>query len=222
VAQLIDVDQSVSRSSPQPLSTWNRSTGKRAFDLTVAVASLAVVLPLMLVIAVIVKWTSPGPVFFKQTRVGQGGRLFKIVKFRSMALRSDAGVKLTAAGDNRVTPVGRCLRKLKLDELPQLLNVLAGDMSLVGPRPDVPEYIRALNGDLSQLLQLRPGITGWASLQFRNEEEQLRHVAPEELVNYYVTRILPEKASLDLHYARNATLFSDLVVIGRTALTLPA
>jgi len=157
------------------LSRWNFSPGKRAFDATTAAVVLTLSLPLMALIAIAIRVSAPGPVLFRQRRVGKNGSLFEILKFRTMVHRSmlNKGTSITRKGDSRVTGLGRWLRRSKLDELPQLYNVLRGDMSLVGPRPDLPEFYENLGAEKRQILALQPGVTGWATLQFRDEEGHL-------------------------------------------------
>lgn len=197
----------------QRLKCWSLSRGKRAFDVAIACAVMAVFSLPMLLIAICIRLTSTGPALFAQRRVGRDGRLFKIYKFRSMtfsARRKGAG--LTTAGDARVTPIGRQLRLLKLDELPQFYNILRGDMSLVGPRPKLPEYAEQQN------FVYRPGLTGAASLAFRREEEILAQVHTHEVESFYQHRIKPLKAKLDERYMAQATFLSDLRLIGSTFL----
>jgi lipopolysaccharide/colanic/teichoic acid biosynthesis glycosyltransferase len=188
---------------------------KRAFDLLVSALLLLLAALPMLLIAAWVRWDSPGPALFRQTRVGQGGRLFTIHKFRTM--RADgAGLGLTVGADARITRAGHWLRRLKLDELPQLWDVLRGAMSLVGPRPDLPEYVARYPADLRErVLRVRPGITDPASLRFRDEAALLAQESDPERA--YIERILPAKLALSADYADRATLWTDLVLIGRTA-----
>ncbi|MEW5702885.1 MAG: sugar transferase [Candidatus Zixiibacteriota bacterium] len=186
---------------------------KRAFDLVVSVVGLIILSPIFLIAALFVKLSGPGPVFFRQVRVGRGFRHFRIYKFRTM-VDGASGPPITVRGDPRVTPVGRFLRRTKLDELPQLLNVISGRMSLVGPRPELPQYVDAFRDDYTEILRVRPGITDEASIAFRDEEELLSRASdPQEM---YVTEILPRKIALARHYARKRTFFGDLGIIART------
>lgn len=203
-------------------SDWCCASGKRVFDTACASVMFACLLPAMLVIAVFVKLSSPGPVFFRQLRCGKGGTLFEVLKFRTMT-QSGSGPALTRAGDARVTRIGAVLRHWKLDELPQLVNVIRGEMSLVGPRPDLPEYFAAASLDVRRVLAVRPGVTGWASIHFRNEEALLAQAPVEQLHDFYVHRVLPRKAILDLEYAARATFLSDVGLLLQTIFAvLPA
>lgn len=189
---------------------------KRSLDLAVSLAGLLVLLIPFAVLAALVRLSSPGPAFFVQARVGRHGRPFRCVKFRTMRVGTDAGGPVTTAGDARVTPIGRFLRRYKLDEWPQLWDVLLGHMSLVGPRPDVPGYADRLQGDARRLLELRPGITGPATLHFRDEEELLATVPnPQE---YNDTVIWPKKVELNLDYLDTWTVWTDIRYILRTVL----
>lgn len=187
--------------------------GKRLFDLVCAAAGLIVASPLLVLIALAVVGTSRGPVFFRQERIGRGFAPFRIVKFRTMYEGID-GPLVTSRGDRRVTPVGRFLRRTKLDELPQLWNVVCGDMSLVGPRPEVRRYAEMFRADYELILQARPGITDPASLKFRREELLLATASDPEAK--YVSEILPQKIALAKEYVRTRSFAGDLVLILRT------
>jgi lipopolysaccharide/colanic/teichoic acid biosynthesis glycosyltransferase len=191
---------------------------KRTVDVLGAAFALALLLPLIATIAIAI-WLRDGmPVLFRQVRVGRNGREFVLIKFRSMG--HTAGASITVAGDNRITSTGRILRKYKLDELPQLWNVLVGDMSLVGPRPEVPKFVDL--GDLRwrEVLRVRPGITDPASIVFRSEEEML--VSKPEPEKYYVEKLLPEKLSLSLCYIAERSIMRDLRIIILTAVASAA
>ena len=195
---------SEARSTQQPML----STGKRAFDVVVAASALLVTLPLFLVLALAIVVESGLPVFYRGPRVGRDGRAFRICKFRSMVVAADrVGAAITTAGDRRVTRVGRLLRRTKLDELPQLLNVIGGDMSLVGPRPEHPDYVRLYSAEQRRVLCVRPGITGAASVRYRNEEQLLRGDDPEAL---YRSVIMPAKLRLELEYLDRRSFRADL------------
>lgn len=190
--------------------------GKRALDLAVSVPALMALSPALLVIAALVKAGGPGPVFYAQERVGRRGRPFRLYKFRTMVTDADkSGPAVTSSGDARITPLGRTLRKWKLDELPQLWNVVRGDMSLVGPRPEVPEYVAHYPAQLRErALSVRPGITSPGALAYLDESAQLARAADPE--REYVEVILPRKVQLAADYAEHSGLWSDLCVLGRT------
>ena len=192
---------------------------KRAFDIMVSLTGLLVVLPLLPVVAVAIKWDSPGPIFFRQRRMGRGFRPFFIYKFRTMVEDAPAlGMSITAGRDPRITRVGQFLRQTKLDELPQLINVLKGDMSLVGPRPEVPRYVELFRDDYKEILQIRPGITDLASLKYRDEAAILGQAEnPEE---EYVKRVLPEKIRLAKDYMDQSSLYFDIMLIFKTLVKL--
>jgi len=186
--------------------------GKRVVDLLGAIVGLLVLTPFFAVIAVLVKATSRGPIFFQQIRVGQFERPFRIFKFRSM--RGSAlgrGSLLTAAGDPRITRVGRWLRKSKMDELPQLINVLLGQMSLVGPRPEVPEYTAAYSLEQRRVFQQKPGITSPAAIHNVREEELL--TCHSDKHDFYLSILLPRKLEMDLEYCANISLIEDMKCI---------
>jgi lipopolysaccharide/colanic/teichoic acid biosynthesis glycosyltransferase len=174
---------------------------------------LIVIIPVLIVIALLIMIRMPGPVLFMQQRTGRYGRLFTIYKFRSM--RTDHnGTTISVRGESRITPLGTTLRKYKLDELPELWNILKGDMSFVGPRPDLPEYTDRLTGEERLILELRPGLTGPATLQFANEEELLASVEDPQKYNDEV--LWPEKVRLNLEYYHQRSFFGDILIILRT------
>lgn len=190
----------------------------RLIDVLAAAAGLLILSPLLLALALWVKLSSPGPIFYRARRVGRGGQLFHLYKFRTMVADADRqGPGITTAGDSRITPVGRFLRRTKLDELPQLLNVLNGEMSLVGPRPEDPRYVALYNAEQQRVLQVRPGITSPASLQYRNESELLRG---RDWETVYTQEILPHKLALELDYLQKRSVWRDLGLIGQTVLSL--
>jgi len=188
---------------------------KRCFDLLAAGLGLLLLAPLLLGIALWVKLDSRGPVFFRQERVGRFGALFRIHKFRTMRVDAEQHGQLTVGRDNRVTRAGALLRKSKLDELPQLLDVLIGSMSLVGPRPEVPKYVAHYPAQLKGLvLSVRPGITDWASIKMIDENEILGAAADPERA--YIEQVLPQKLAYYADYARGHTLLEDLQIIVAT------
>lgn len=187
---------------------------KFLFDRIVALFGLMVLWPVLLVVTILIKIKMPGgPVIFTQKRVGRNGKLFTMYKFRSMTV-AHSGSSISVAGESRITPLGAVLRKYKLDELPELWNVLIGDMSFVGPRPDVPGYADNLVGDDRLVLKLRPGITGPASLKYANEEEILAQVPNPQQYNDEV--IFPDKVKINLNYYHNHTFFGDIKLIFQT------
>ena len=189
---------------------------KWVFDRVMALIGLVVLLPVFLVVGIFIKIKMPdGPILFRQKRVGKGGRIFTMVKFRSMVV-SHSGSSVSVAGESRISPLGAKLRKYKLDELPELWNVLIGDMSFVGPRPDVPGFADKLIGEEREILQLRPGITGPASLKYRNEEELLATV--DDPVRYNAEVIYPDKVRINLDYLRHWSFARDLKYIVQTLL----
>ena len=187
---------------------------KRFFDLTSSFIGILVLLPLMLVISIVIKLDSKGPVFFKQKRVGKDGKLFTMIKFRSMSIVQKSKSTVSVKGDVRITKVGAFIRKYKFDELPELWNVLVGQMSIVGPRPDVKGFADELQGEDRLILELRPGITGPASLKYVNEEELLSHQENPEKYNNEV--IYPDKVRINLDYYYNQNLILDLKIIFAT------
>lgn len=194
---------------------------KRAFDFTAALVGLVLLSPLLAVLALWVKWDSPGPVFYRGQRVGKDGKIFHIFKFRSMVVgAAKKGPAVTREGDPRITRSGRFLRKTKLDELPQLLNVLRGEMSLVGPRPEDPRYVAHYTPEQRRVLSVRPGITGLASIQYRNEEALLKGTPPEQVDEVYIQRILPEKMRMELEYVQRRNFLLDVWLLVLTFFAL--
>lgn len=193
---------------------------KRALDLLFSIAGLIVLSPLLALIAVLIKIDTRGPVFFTHPRIGRGFKPFCLYKFRSMTEGAHLeGPRITAGGDPRVTPFGRFLRRTKLDELPQLLNVVKGDMSLVGPRPEVSKYVELFRADYEEILRVRPGITDPASLAYRNEEEVLSGRPDAE--KHYVDVVLPDKIRLSKEYVCRKSTLIDLRLVLRTLGKVP-
>ncbi|MDF2448120.1 MAG: wcfS [Bacteroidota bacterium] len=188
---------------------------KRLFDICVSLIGILVLLPLFLVISLAMVATCGFPVFYFQTRVGMHNKDFKLFKFRTMHANADKKGLLTVGGrDPRVTPIGYYLRKYKLDELPQLFNVILGDMSLVGPRPEVRKYVALYSKDQQVVLSVKPGITDYASLEYINENELLSHSSDPE--STYINEIMPAKLALNKRYIDDQGLFTDLKVIFKT------
>lgn len=191
---------------------------KRTFDVIISLLSLLILAPLLILVSILIKLTSPGPVFYRATRVGKGGVPFKLYKFRSMNVAADeVGPRITAQGDSRITPVGHWLRRLKIDELPQFINVLKGEMSVVGPRPEDPHYVNAYTSEHRRVLDVRPGVTSPASVRYRHEEQLLSGGDWEEK---YIEEILPKKLQIELDYLRKRSLFTDLKIIWDTFVAL--
>jgi len=192
---------------------------KRVFDLVCSVLGLIVFLPLMAVVAVIIRLTSRGPVLYSQKRTGLHERAFDVYKFRTMVEKADVmGTSVTTGTDPRVTPIGRVLRKTKLDELPQLFNVLKGDMSFVGPRPDVPEITAKYTPKMKEIFAVRPGITSVASLHFRHEEDLLARVPDPD--RFYDAVVVPLKVELAMEHVRRHSFWFDLRVLIQTVWVL--
>lgn len=188
---------------------------KRIFDLTLCIPGLLVLSPLMLVIMLFIRMDGGKTVFFRQERVGKNGKPFRIWKFRTMVEDAEKlGKQLTVGEDPRITKTGRVLRKTKLDELPQLFNVLKGEMSFVGPRPEVPRYVDLYTDEQKDVLKLTPGITDLASIRYRDENELLAKSDDPEKT--YIEEIMPEKIRINLEYAKNANVLTDLGVIFKT------
>ncbi|HEX6576684.1 MAG TPA: sugar transferase [Gemmatimonadaceae bacterium] len=189
---------------------------KRAFDVTLAGVGLVVLSPVLAVIALRIKTGSPGPVMYRGKRVGLNGEMFDMLKFRTMVINADQiGGSSTPEDDPRITPVGKMLRRYKLDELPQLINVFKGDMSFVGPRPQVKWAVDLYTPEEREILKVRPGITDEASLKFSNEAEILKGSTDPD--KDYIEKIHPEKMRLSLDYVRNRSFPGDLSIIARTA-----
>lgn len=188
---------------------------KRLFDIVASFIGIILLSPFLIIIAIFIKLGSNGPVFFKQERVGLKGKHFVILKYRTMIVDAEKyGKQITVGKDNRITAVGSFLRKYKLDELPQLINVLKGDMSLVGPRPEVPQYVKLYSKEQLKVLDVRPGITDLASLRYSDENELLGTVEnPEE---YYINVIMKDKLDLNLEYIDKSNVFYDIVIILKT------
>jgi lipopolysaccharide/colanic/teichoic acid biosynthesis glycosyltransferase len=216
-SRLADVNAEMQKDLPKPpkITRTARDISRRAFDVACAVTGLAVLAPLLVIVAVAVKLEDGGPVLFSQPRVGKGLEKFYLLKFRSMVPNAGGSSLLTAPADPRVTRVGRFLRKYKLDELPQLANVVKGEMQLVGVRPQVECFVEVFPAEYELLLQDRPGITDLATLAFRNEE-QMFQAGPLE--NQYVSQMLPRKLELALQYRQTRTFYSDLAILFRTVL----
>ena len=197
---------------------------KWLFDKLASLFGLLFLSPILLVVAILIKVKMPGPVLFCQKRVGQYGKLFTVYKFRSMTVKAEASVasrdsdatSIASTEQNRITPLGEKLRRYKLDELPELWNVLKGDMSFVGPRPDVPGYADQLQGEERDILKLKPGITGPASLKYRNEEELLASV--DNPAQYNDEVIFPDKVKLNLYYLKHYSFIKDIQMIVCTVL----
>jgi lipopolysaccharide/colanic/teichoic acid biosynthesis glycosyltransferase len=198
-------------------SKWSHSYGKRGDDLVISATGLLLLFPVMSVIGLAIAINSGLPVFFRQKRIGKDGREFQLLKFRTMTSAAPkTGPGLTFAGDSRVTGIGRWLRKNKLDELPQLINVLKGEMTLVGPRPDLEQFWLQASDEDRRVLQLKPGVTGVASLAYCDEERLLAQVPAEQLTSFYIQQVLPIKARLETEYAARATFRSDCELLLQT------
>lgn len=188
---------------------------KRAFDIIFSISGILILSPFLVIISIIILLTSKGGAFYRQIRIGKNGKEFKLVKFRTMRKEADKSGSLTVGmRDNRITGVGYYLRKYKLDELPQLFNVLAGNMSFVGPRPEVPKYVALYNDEQKKVLKVKPGITDYASIVYSEENELLASAEnPEEL---YIKRVMPAKLKLNMRYINEMSLATDVKVILKT------
>lgn len=187
---------------------------RRFVDLVLSLFGLFILFPFFLLLAVLIRLTSKGPVFYKAKRIGKDGVPFFLYKFRTMVIDADKqGPGITVSGDRRVTSIGKILRQIKVDELPQLINVLKGEMSLVGPRPESPDYVALYTSEQRLILSVRPGITGAASLQYRQEADLL---SGENWERRYCEEILPHKIAIDLAYLKERSLFTDIWLIIKT------
>lgn len=193
---------------------------KRIFDLSVSVGFLVLFSPFYLLVALLIKLDSLGPVHYRAVRVGKGGRLFTLFKFRTMKENtSEIGPGITQRSDPRITRIGKILREIKIDEIPQLWNVIRGDMSLVGPRPEDPRYVEKYNEEQRKVLLVKPGLSSPASIHYRNEEKLLVGQA-DNLEEYYIRSVMPEKLKIDLDYVENRSLMRDVAICLRTAFTV--
>ena len=184
---------------------------KRIFDIILSLFGLIILLPFMLIIAIFIKLDSKGTVFFKQVRVTKNGREFKIFKYRTMRVGSDKYSQITVGKDDRITKIGSFLRKYKLDEIPQLINVLIGDMSLVGPRPEVPKYVALYTDEQKEILKVRAGITDYASIEFSNENDLL--ASEEDPEKAYIKKVMPKKIELNKKYISEISMLTDIKII---------
>lgn len=204
----MDIADVLARRKPQLIA-------KRAMDIVLSACALAVLWPLLLLIALAILIDDPGPVFYRQVRVGRNGKTFRIFKFRSMVMDADKkGLAITVGRDSRITRVGAVLRKTKLDELAQLLNVFLGQMSFVGPRPEVPKYVELYTPYQRQVLLVRPGITDYASIAYRNENDLLAGAPNPEAM--YIEQIMPDKIELNMKYLREISPLADIRLILKT------
>jgi len=196
------------------MNKFNKAV-KRIFDFICSTLGLIILSPILIAIVVKIKIDSDGPVFFKQIRVGEKKKEFEILKFRTMVVDAEKlGRQITVGNDSRITKVGGFLRKYKLDELPQLINVFKGDMSLVGPRPEVPRYVKLYNEEQRKVLEVKPGITDLASIRYRDENDLLGEAEnPDDL---YINTIMPDKLALNLVYINKNNVFFDIYIILKT------
>lgn len=184
---------------------------KRVLDIVFSLFILVLSLPLLLLAPILIKLSSPGPIIFKQKRVGQDGKIFYLLKLRTM--REAKGPSITSSQDERITKIGRFLRRTKIDELPQFINVIKGDIGVVGPRPEIPEVVKTYDDEQRRILSFKPGITSLASVGFRSEEEML---GSDKVLEDYIKQILPLKIRSDLEYFKNRNFWSDLTIIVKT------
>ena len=191
---------------------------KRLFDIIFSLVGIVFLLPIFIVVSILIKIDSLGPIFFLQKRVGLNGDIFKIIKFRTMRVNHNNSLTITLENDVRITRIGKILRKYKIDEIPELINVLIGDMSFVGPRPDVPGYADLLKGNNRNILKLRPGITSRASIKYANEEQLL--LDQQDPIAYNNDVIFPDKVKMNLNYYENNNIWIDIKIIFATLYTL--
>ncbi|RKU24817.1 glycosyl transferase [Candidatus Poribacteria bacterium] len=195
--------------TPDVIIEPKRASGKRIFDLVFAIITLLLLSPLFLLGSLLAKLQSKGPVFYKAKRVGKDEAVFEMYKFRTMVVNADTlGGSLTTYRDTRITAIGRLLRWTKLDELPNLINVIKGEMSLIGPRPEAPDYVKYYTEVQKQVLQVKPGMTGPSQLANRDEEAKLK--GQQDAEHYYITELMPKKLALDLHYVATQSIASDI------------
>lgn len=187
---------------------------KRLADIVASIIVLLLLFPVFLVISIWILLDSPGGLFYKQVRVGKNGKEFKLFKFRSMRTGADKEGQITIGNDKRVTRSGKFIRKFKIDEFPQLINIIAGDMSVVGPRPEVPKYVKMYSDEQKKVLSVRPGLSDFATIEYINEQEQLGESDDPE--NLYINTIMPEKLALNLKYIQSRSFSTDLKIILKT------
>ncbi len=193
---------------------------KRAFDLAISFLVILIALPLWLIVAMAIRLDSPGPIFYRGWRIGKDGKPFQVYKFRTMVADApQKGPGITHSSDPRITRVGRLLRKLKIDEMPQLINVLKGEMSIVGPRPEDPRYVAHYTSEQRRVLSMRPGMASPAFIKYRHEEELLA-AAGDNWEHVYLTQILPDKLRMELEYIERQSFLGDLAVLARAARSL--
>lgn len=190
---------------------------KRSFDIIASLIGIIIISPIFVGISIAIKATSQGPVLFKQKRVGKDEKIFEIFKFRTMVVNAESlGTQITIGEDKRITSIGKFLRKYKIDELPQLFNVFLGQMSFVGPRPEVPRYVEMYTKEQKKVLSVRPGITDYASLKYSDENDLLGKVEDPE--SYYINVIMQDKLKVNLEYVQNNNVFNDIKIIFQTVL----
>ena len=195
--------------TPDVIIEPKHASGKRTFDLVFAIIALLLLSPLFFLGSLLAKLQSKGPVFYKAKRVGKDEAVFEMYKFRTMVVNADTlGGSLTTYRDTRITSIGRFMRWTKLDELPNLINVIKGEMSLIGPRPEAPVYVKHYTEAQKQVLQVKPGMTGPSQLANRDEEEKLK--GQQDAEHYYITELMPKKLALDLHYVATQSIASDI------------